>query len=89
MNQTDNVAVVSDPLKEDVKFCGVCGYESVSEDDICPICNGKMASLSEEADSIDLKPKSDIFDDEITLDQLAEEEASGEVVGESKTDEDL
>lgn len=88
MNNNDNPADLIDPLKN-LKFCASCGYESASEDDMCPMCNGKMASLQEEADKIDLDKKSDLFDDEISLDELAEEEAKGEVTGTEQTDEDL
>lgn len=89
MNQIDNVDLANS-LEGDIKFCAGCGYESSSEEDICPICNGKMASLQEEADKIDIKKKSDIFDDDVSLDELAEEEAAeGSVEAAQASDEDL
>lgn len=88
MNNNDNSLDLPDPLKN-LKFCATCGYESASEDDICPMCNGKMSSLQEEADKIDIDKKSDLFDDEISLDELAEEEVKGEAKDSEQTDEDL
>lgn len=88
MNQDDKSQDLTDPLKN-LKFCATCGYETSSEDDVCPMCDGKMASLQEEADKLDLKKKSDIFEDEISLDELAEEEVKGEAIVAEQTDEGL
>jgi len=72
-------------VKGTIKFCPDCGYESASEEDICPVCSGKMNSLSEEANKISIKKKSDIFDDsDVSLDEVAQKEEEQEGEGNSE-----
>jgi len=61
-------------LEAEVKFCPSCGHEG--NDLICPVCSEKMESLSDAVEKIPDKEnkKSDIFDDEMSLEEAQEKE---------------
>jgi hypothetical protein len=61
-------------LTEEIRFCSLCGYEG--RDITCPVCNEKMQSLAEEAERISKveNHKSELFDDEVSLEQEQEKE---------------
>ena len=69
-------------IEDSVKFCPVCGHEG--NDVTCPVCNEKMESLDDEVNRIaELEKKKDItgnagLDDEVSLEEVAEEEEKGE-----------
>ena len=59
-------------MEEEIKqyFCPHCGYEG--SDLICPICNDKTESLTEEVERLREKEKEkpkDIFEGEVSLEQ--------------------
>ncbi|MDH4358904.1 MAG: hypothetical protein OEV37_03160 [Candidatus Berkelbacteria bacterium] len=61
-------------LEAEIKFCPSCGHEG--NDLICPVCSEKMELLSDAVDKISEKEnkKSDIFDDEVSLEEAQEKE---------------
>lgn len=70
------------PEEESLKFCPVCGHEG--NDVLCPVCNERMASLDDEVNRVaELEKKKDVtedagLDEEVSLEEVAEEEEKGE-----------
>lgn len=73
---------------EDLKFCPLCGHEG--HDDLCPVCNEKMASIDEEVEKLAEKEAQLDLTEDAGLDDLSlEEVASSEDKKIEEEDEEL
>ena len=61
-------------MEDDLKFCPVCGHEG--NDDICPVCNQRMASIDEEVKKLEEKEEQKDLTDDAGLDDLSLEEVA-------------
>lgn len=70
--------LVNDIVEDNsLKFCPSCGHEG--NDDLCPVCNEKMASIDDEVEKLaEKEQQKDITEDagldDVSLDEVARKE---------------
>jgi predicted nucleic acid-binding Zn-ribbon protein len=70
MNDFANEIIEEDSLK----FCPHCGHEG--HDDLCPVCNEKMASIDEEVEKLAEKEEQKDLTEDAGLDEVSLEEVA-------------
>jgi uncharacterized membrane protein YvbJ len=70
---------LTDDIVEDnsLKFCPSCGHEG--NDDLCPVCNEKMASINDEVEKLaEKEEQKDLTEDagldDVSLDEVVRKE---------------
>lgn len=74
----DKIKSPKEVSEESLRFCPGCGYEG--NDLICPLCAAKTESLSDDVARLAKKENkhSEIFDDEVSLEEEREKENAAE-----------